>query len=160
MSRKAYNGSMASLTDYLSPDQILISLGLLLILIEVVMGVSTGFDLLLLGSILVAGGFIGGLTGNLMLALATIIALSILYFWLGRSAIKKKLIVATQATNVDNLVGKTAVVIKTVKPHQPGQVRYDTEHWRASSEEVIDIGERVTINSVEGVTLNVSRLKN
>ena len=59
--------------------QLFVIAGLLLVLAELLVGIQSGFDLVLIGSILVISGFVGMFTGStpLMLVLAT--ALSILY---------------------------------------------------------------------------------
>ena len=47
-----------------SIHQIFVIVGLLLALVELVLGVATGFDLVIMGTVLILGGFIGGLFNN------------------------------------------------------------------------------------------------
>ncbi len=78
---------MDTLTTYL--PQIFVVMGLLLILAELVIGIQTGFDMLLIGSILVLSGLMGILTGSEMLMLVLAIGLSVLYIAVGRKKIHR-----------------------------------------------------------------------
>lgn len=147
---------MDVLTDYL--PQIFVVLGLLMILAELVLGIQTGFDLLLIGSILVISGFAGILTGSELLMLILAIGLSVLYIAVGRKKIKQKITTVTKKTNVDKLMGATATVERDINPDTAGMVRIDDERWRASADEVLYVGDVVTIEAVDGVTVIVRKL--
>lgn len=147
---------MDALTDYL--PQIFVVLGLLMILAELVLGIQTGFDLLLIGSILVISGFAGILTGSELLMLILAIGLSVLYIAVGRKKIKQKITTVTKKTNVDKLMGATATVERDINPDTAGMVRIDDERWRASADEVLYVGDVVTIEAVDGVTVIVRKL--
>ena len=138
-----------------SIHQIFVIVGLLLALIELVLGVATGFDLVIMGTVLILGGFIGGLFNNLYLTLGASIVLGIFYLFFGRSFIKKKLIVITKHTIIDKLIGDTGVVIRSITPDTAGMVRLGDEDWRASSSEIIYEKEKVEVLNIEGVTLKV-----
>lgn len=147
---------MDALTDYL--PQIFVVLGLLMILAELVLGIQTGFDLLLIGSILVISGFAGILTGSELLMLILAIGLSVLYIAVGRKKIRQKITTVTKKTNVDKLMGATATVERDINPDTAGMVRIDDERWRASADEVLYVGDVVTIEAVDGVTVIVRKL--
>ncbi len=57
--------------------QLFVIVGLLLALAELLVGIQTGFDLVLIGSILFVSGFVGMLTNSvpLMLVLATVLSI-------------------------------------------------------------------------------------
>ena len=147
---------MDALTDYL--PQIFVVLGLLMILAELVLGIQTGFDLLLIGSILVISGFAGILTGSELLMLILAIGLSVLYIAVGRKKIRQKITTVTKKTNIDKLMGATATVERDINPDPAGMVRIDDERWRASADEVLYVGDVVTIEAVDGVTVIVRKL--
>lgn len=147
---------MDALTDYL--PQIFVVLGLLMILAELVLGIQTGFDLLLIGSILVISGFAGILTGSELLMLILAIGLSVLYIAVGRKKIRQKITTVTKKTNIDKLMGATATVERDINPDTAGMVRIDDERWRASADEVLYVGDVVTIEAVDGVTVIVRKL--
>lgn len=140
--------------------QTLVIIGLFLILTELFLGIVTGFDLVLIGSILVLSGFTGVYFDNYVVALVISTLLSILYIAFGRSLVKRKIIITTHKTNIDKLIGQKAVVIRSITPDTPGLVRLGDEDWRASSEDVLFEKDKCTVISVEGVTLLVSKIKN
>lgn len=129
-----------------------------MILAELVLGIQTGFDLLLIGSILVISGFAGILTGSELLMLILAIGLSVLYIAVGRKKIRQKITTVTKKTNVDKLMGATATVERDINPDTAGMVRIDDERWRASADEVLYVGDVVTIEAVDGVTVIVRKL--
>jgi membrane protein implicated in regulation of membrane protease activity len=138
--------------------EIFVVVGLLMVLAELVIGIQTGFDLLLIGSIMVISGFVGILTGSEMLMLVLAIGLSVLYIAIGRKRIRQKITTVTKKTNIDKLVGSTATVVRDINPDSAGMVRVDDERWRASAEEVLYEGDPVVIEAIEGVTVIVRKL--
>jgi membrane protein implicated in regulation of membrane protease activity len=141
-------------------SQIIVIVGLCLILAELFLGIATGFELVLIGSILITGGFAGIATDNYVVTLVISIILSIIYIAFGRRLIKSKIIVTTHKTNIDKLIGQKAVVIRSITPDTPGLVRINDEDWRASSSDILFEKDKCTVNSVEGVTLLVSKVNN
>ncbi len=137
-------------------NYLLVVAGLMAIVLELVLGVATGFDLLLVGVALIIGGVVGMVTGNFMTALIVVGILLLLYFFVGRSFLKKNLTIKTTLTNSDKLINKEGIVLKTILPNKPGQVKVDGEIWRAESGKKISEGEVVIINSYSGVTLKVT----
>lgn len=136
-------------------NYILIIVGIGAIVLEILLGAVTGFDLLLVGIIFVISGGLGTLFNSFIIALISTIVLTLLYILVGRRFVKQKLSIATKETNVGRLFGKKAVVIKKIEPNHPGQVKFEGEVWRAESEKSVAIGQEVTIESVSGVTLKV-----
>ena len=138
--------------------QLFVIAGLLLVLAELLVGIQSGFDLVLIGSILVISGFVGMFTGStaLMLVLAT--ALSILYIAVGRNKIRQKITTVTKKTNIDKLIGASGIVVRSITPDTAGLVRVDDEDWRASAEEILYERDAVTVEGIEGVTLIVRKL--
>jgi len=136
-------------------NYILIIVGIGAIVLEILLGAATGFDLLLLGIIFVISGGLGTLLNSFTIALISTIILTLLYILIGRRFIKQKLSIKTKETNVDRLFGKKALVVKKIEPSRPGQVKFEGEVWRAESDKLIVTGQEVIIESVSGVTLKV-----
>lgn len=132
--------------------------GLLLILAELLVGIETGFDLVLIGSILIVSGFVGIFTDSttLMLILATV--LSVLYIAVGRKQVRQKITTVSKRTNIDKLIGATGTVVRTITPDTAGLVRVNDEDWRASADEIIYEQATVVVDAIEGVTLLVHSL--
>ncbi len=70
--------------------------------------------------------------------------------------IRKTLNITTTATNVDAIIGQKAMVVKAITPAEAGQVKVNGEIWRASADQAIAAGVRVSVDGVSGVTLSVS----
>lgn len=144
--------------EKLSFNWLLIFLGLGAVLLELFLGVDTGFDLVLLGIAFIVGGAAGNFFGNWQWGMMVAILLVIGYIVAGRKFIKNKLAIDTTATNIEQLIGKTAIVIREINPPQAGQVKIEGEIWRAQSHEKIEKDQKVKIISVDGVTVNVVKL--
>jgi len=138
-----------------NPNITLIILGILAIIVEIILGAATGFELLIIGIVFIIGGAIGMLTGSMMIAIGTIIVLILGCVFFGRKMIKQALHVTTSKTNIDSIIGKQGVVVETINPEVPGQIKYEGEIWRAESEKALSKGKKVKIISVSGVTLKV-----
>lgn len=132
--------------------------GLLLIIMELIIGVNTGFDLFLSGVLFIIGGGIFWLTNIFWLSVVSTFILIGLYFIVFRKSLRSKLIpLTTRKTNIDKLSGANGIAVKAISVDKPGQVKIDNEVWRASSDGNIKKGEKITVQSVEGVTLKVSK---
>ncbi|HDL00832.1 MAG TPA: NfeD family protein [candidate division Zixibacteria bacterium] len=62
-----------------------------------------------------------------------------------------------QITNVDAIIGKVGLVIKTIDPDKAGQIKVNGEIWRAVSEELIQEHEKATILKIIGTTVYVEK---
>ena len=114
-----------------------------------------------LTSIWFAGGALGGCitamagAGPLVQVIVFIIVSVILI--IATRPFKKKLDKRIQKTNVETVIGQTALVEEEIKPGQPGRVRLDGKIWtaKAAGEEPIPAGQPVTVTDIQGVTLTV-----
>ena len=140
----------------ISLNWLLVVFGFLLVAAELFVGVQTGFDLVLVGLSLLAGGIIGNLSDNSVVGIIVATALLFLYVLIGRKLIKQKLVITTRKTNVDSLIGKTGIVISEITPNKKGQVAIDSEIWLATATAKIPTKSTVKILSVEGVTVKVA----
>lgn len=72
----------------------------------------------------------------------------------------KQMTVKKQATNADRNIGAEATVIKTVAPHQDGEVKVGGLVWAAVSEngETFESGDIVTVKEIRGVKLVVAKI--
>lgn len=132
--------------------------GLVAILLELILGVATGFDLALFGVALIIGGVTGNIFNNIHVSFITAILLNAIYILFGRRILRSKLNVRTKNTNVDDLIEKNGFCVKEISPHQPGQVRVNNEIWRAESATKIKKGDKIQVISIEGVTLKVVKI--
>jgi len=133
--------------------------GLVLILTELVVGVYTGFDLVLIGFSFLVGALVGYLVPVPALVIGVTLVILAAYFIFGRSVIKKRLYIATHKSNIDALIGRHGVVIKEIKPMHAGQVKIKGEIWRAESQVNLLPGDKVEVVGIEGVSLQVKKVK-
>lgn len=61
----------------------------------------------------------------------------------------------TQGANVDRMIGGIAVVTRGIGADSLGQVRFESEHWQASSAQPVNEGSRVKILAVRGTRVDV-----
>jgi membrane protein implicated in regulation of membrane protease activity len=106
-----------------------------------------GGDLMLLIVALVLFVFLPDPWNAILGLVFAVLGLGELFLW-NRTVRGRRKVVGTQT-----LVGKTAEVRVTCRPH--GQVFVDGELWEADCEAGADVGARVRIRSVDGLTLVV-----
>lgn len=140
----------------LTIPQLFVIFGLIFIVAELFIGIEAGFDLVLIGSILVMGGF-AGIFSSTPIALIVSSVLAVIYIMYGRNKIKSKLILTTHKTNIDALIGKKGVVIRSITPDTAGMVRLNDEDWRATATVTLFEKDKVVVESLEGVTLKVNK---
>jgi membrane protein implicated in regulation of membrane protease activity len=136
-----------------------ILVGLLLIFVELVVGLETGFDLVVIGFTMAISGFLGGWLNSTEVIIGLTIGLSILYIVLGRSILKNKLKTTTHKTNADRVLGSIGEVKTLVSAEKPGLVCIDGEDWRAKSAKgKFEKGSKVLVTQIEGVTVLVKAI--
>lgn len=105
-----------------------------------------------------AGGALAALVvslldGGIVLQVVVFLAVSVILLVSTRKVFVKKLHTGEEKTNVDALIGMEAMVIKDIKPFDPGMVRLSGQDWTAVCEEsgtaVKD--QRVEVIAIEGV---------
>jgi len=136
---------------------IFLAVGLVFVIMELMMGVDTGLDLMILGSVFVIGGLVTWPTGSWIVTAVVISVLSVLYLVLGRRYVHSRMLVKGEKTNVDTLVGKTGIVLKLVSEHSQGLVKVGYEEWRAQASEEIPEGTEIIVKGISGVTLTVQK---
>lgn len=138
-----------------SPSYAFVLLGVLAIIIEVVIGAATGFELFIIGIAAIIAGGLGMWLGSTTVTLVTFVVLLVVYLFGLRTFIKTKLSINTTKTSTDLIIGEKAKVTKIISPSTPGQIIIDGETWRATSTKTQPVGKQVTIVSVSGVTVKV-----
>ncbi|MBN1161116.1 MAG: NfeD family protein [Dehalococcoidales bacterium] len=136
---------------------IAIGAGLVLIILELLVGVDTGLDLVFIGTAFGLGGLI---TLGLKSWVWTIIIVGIIcviYVVLGRRYIHKRTAVPLSKTNIDTIIGKVGIVEKDIERANDGLVKIDHEKWRARADDPIKAGEEITVVDIKGVTLVVKK---
>ena len=140
----------------ISLSKVFVILGLLAVLLELFVGIQAGFDLVVIGTVLIASGLIGDFFNQFTLTLIMAIILSGAYLLFFRKIIKQKITPITHHLNTDRLQDSKGVVTKAISADKPGQVTIDDEIWRAVSKASFKTGDKIVVESVRGVTVHLS----
>jgi membrane protein implicated in regulation of membrane protease activity len=139
---------------------------LIWILIAVIFAVIEGFTMGLTTIWFTVGGaaacIIALLRGPLLLQIAVFLIVSVILLYFTRPLAEKRLMIGHEKNNIDQMIGKTCMVIDTIKPYHTGQVKVNGLVWTATVKgnlETLEKGELVKINGIEGVKLIVEREK-
>ena len=133
--------------------------GLLLVLLELIVGVETGFDLVFIGSAFILGGLATWPSQSWLLTLIVTSVICVAYVALGRRYVHRWTQVKKSRTNIDAIIGRHGIVLKGIARNADGLVKVGNEQWRGRAEEDIEQGEEIVVNSVSGVTLIVEKVK-
>lgn len=138
---------------------IFIGAGLVLIMLELLLGVETGLDMVFIGSAFILGGLIT-ITLNSWIWTAVISGgICVVYVFIGRRYIHRRVAVKGEKTNIDTIVGRQGFVLQDITQQNFGIVKIGMEEWRAKADEDIKKGEEITVIDVSGVTLSVKRVE-
>lgn len=133
--------------------------GLLLVLLELIVGIDTGLDMVFIGSALIIGGLVTWPAESWVLTLIITSAICVAYVILGRRYIHRLTYVKKVKTNVDTIAGQNGIVLKSISKNVDGRVKVGNEEWKARADEDIEQGEEITVTGISGVTLNVIKNK-
>jgi membrane protein implicated in regulation of membrane protease activity len=131
--------------------------GLVFALLELLVGIDTGLDLVFIGSAFVIGGVVTWPFHSWVLTAVVSGVICILYVALGRRYIHRWTAVSKSRTNVDAIIGKTGIVQKNIARNSDGVVKVGYEQWKARAGEDIAEGDEIVIKDISGATLIVER---
>ena len=134
-----------------------IGVGLVFIILELLVGINTGLDLVFIGTAFVLGGLITFALQSWAWTAIVSGVICVIYVVIGRRYINNKTAVKAEKTNIDTITGKTGVVEQDIEPDKDGLIKVGYEKWRARSAESIKAGEEITVTGISGVTVNVKK---
>lgn len=155
----AINGEVAVAFPDMWLWLVFIIAGLFLVLLELIVGVETGFDLVFIGSAFIVGGLVTWPAHSWLLTVIVTSVICVAYIALGRRYVHRWTQVKKTRTNIDAIIGRRGLVLKNIARNVDGLVKVGNEQWRARAEEDIGQGEEIVVNSVRGVTLIVEKSK-
>ena len=138
---------------------VFVGIGLLMILLELIVGVETGLDLVFLGSAFILGGLVTWPFNSWILTLIVTSAICMAYVALGRRYVHRWTVARKSKTNIDAIVGGTGVVLQSIAKNVDGRVKVGNEDWKARATEYIEKGDEIVVTGVSGVTLIVEKTK-
>jgi membrane protein implicated in regulation of membrane protease activity len=136
---------------------IFVGAGLFFILLELLLGVDTGLDMVFVGTAFLIGGLISWPFKLWGVTVIVTVIICIAYVSIGRRYVQKWTAVKLEKTNVDAVIGRTGVVLTDIKQRGTGRVKVGNENWRAQAEENIDEGNEIVVTGVTGATLTVKK---
>jgi len=138
---------------------IFVIVGLLFVLLELGIGVETGFDLVFIGSAFILGGLATWPFHSWLLTVIITSMICVAYVAIGRRYVHRWTAGSKAKTNIDAIIGREGIVLKSIARNVDGQVRVGNEQWRARAEEDIEEGDEIVITGVGGATLIVEKTK-
>ena len=133
--------------------------GLVFVLLELIIGVETGFDLVFIGSAFMVGGLATWPADSWVLTVIVTSLICVAYVAIGRRYVHRWTAVKKSRTNIDAIIGRQGIVLKDINRNVDGLVKVGNEQWRARSEENIKKEEEIVITAVRGITLIVEKIK-
>jgi membrane protein implicated in regulation of membrane protease activity len=136
---------------------VFIGVGLLLASLELIAGVETGFDLVVIGSVFIIGGLV---TFPFHSWVSTVVITSVIcvaYVAVGRRYIHRWTATRAEKTNIDAIIGRKGIVLQSIVKYTDGRVKIGNQQWRARAEENIKEGDEVVVAGVSGATLIVNK---
>ncbi len=136
---------------------VFVIVGLLFVLLELIVGVETGLDLVFIGSAFIFGGLATWPFHSWLLTVIVTSIICVAYVALGRRYAHRWTAVKKTRTNIDAIIGRQGIVLKSIARNVDGLVKVGNEQWRARAEEGIKEGDEIAVISVSGVTLIVEK---
>ena len=136
--------------------------GLLLVLLALIVGVVGDFDLVFIGSAFIVGGLTTWPFHSWLLTVIVTSLICIAYVALGRRFSHRLFLwttVSKAKTNIDAIINRQGIVLKSIARNVDGRVKVGNEQWRARAEEDIKQGEEIVVTGVSGNTLIVEKNK-
>lgn len=88
---------------------------------------------------------------------AVFVLLGLVLMVLTRPILVKKLARKNVKTNSDRVLGMEGVVTEEINKLKIGEVKVDGKHWSAISDEKIEVGTTIIVESIDGVKLVVRK---
>jgi membrane protein implicated in regulation of membrane protease activity len=136
-----------------------IAVGMVFIILELLLGINTGLDLVFIGTAFVLGGLITFAFKSWIWTAVVSGIICLVYVFLGRRYIHNRTAIKGEKSNIDTIIGKTGVVEQDIVSDKDGMVKVGYEQWRARSEQSIKAGEEITVTGISGVTLIVIKVE-
>jgi len=132
---------------------------LIAVIFAVIEGITMGLTTIWFTVGGVAACVIALLGGPLILQIIVFLLVSIILLYFTRPLAEKRLKIGHEKNNIDQMIGKTALVTGKIEPYHPGQVKLNGLVWTAVSEDVAEKNDLVEIIGIEGVKLIVKSKK-
>lgn len=96
-------------------------------------------------------------TDSILIQSIVFVVVSVISLLITKPLIKKFKKFEVEPTNSDRVIGKVGEVTQRIGRNKYGEVKVYGNTWTASSKQVLKVGERVKVLSIDGVKLIVER---
>ena len=138
---------------------IFVGVGLLLVMLELMIGIETELDLVFVGSAFILGGLVTWPFHTWLVTVIVTSAICVAYVAIGRRYVHRWTLIKTEKTNIDAIIGRTGIVTQSIAKNNDGRVRVGNERWKARAGEEIKEGDEIVVTGVKGITLIVEKTK-
>lgn len=97
------------------------------------------------------------ITDSILIQIVVFLIVSVISLLLTKPLMKKFKKFDFQPTNSDRVIGKIGEVVKKISKNEYGEVKVFGNIWTATSDDVIDVGSKVKVVSIDGVKLIVKK---
>ncbi len=94
---------------------------------------------------------------NFLVQFAIFVLLGVFLLLTTRKFLKRYIEPNKEKTNLDRIIGETAIVTETILKNEIGEVKVDGKRWSAICGEQVEVGEEIVIEAIEGVKLIVRK---
>ena len=94
---------------------------------------------------------------NFLVQFAVFVLLGIVLLLTTRKILMRWMKPSGEKTNLDRIIGATAITTEPILKNSIGEVKIEGKHWSAISKEKIEVGEEVTVEKIDGVKLIVRK---
>ena len=132
--------------------------GLVMILAELIIGVETGFDLVIVGSILAIAGAVTSFFNSWVVTVVSGSVVCVIYFIAGRRYVHRLRKWQTEIkSGADALIGESGIVTRPITRVSDGSVKVGNESFRARADDDIGKDEEIEVTGIKGITLIVKK---
>jgi membrane protein implicated in regulation of membrane protease activity len=132
--------------------------GLVMILAELLIGVETGFDLVIIGSILAIAGAVTSFFNSWVVTVVSGSVVCVIYFVAGRRYVHRLRKWQTEIkSGADALIGESGIVTRPITRIADGSVKVRNESFRARADDDIGKDEEIEVTGIKGITLIVKK---
>lgn len=96
---------------------------------------------------------------NYLVQFSVFVILGTILLFTTRDYLLKLIVKSKEKTNLDRVVGMTAIVTEEITKNKPGEVKVDGKRWTAIADKKITVQSTVKVLEINGVKLKVEEEK-
>lgn len=101
--------------------------------------------------------FLSFFTDSFLIQFAVFVILGLILMLITRPFFIKKMVKTDVKTNLDRVIGMEGIVTEEITKLKTGEVKVDGKRWSAISDQKIEVGTTIIVESIDGVKLVVRK---